>query len=126
MALGEGPLTRPKTVDLSPEGRGEGRFDLIVSNPPYITSAVVETLVPEVKDFDPRLALDGGPDGLAPYRIIAAEADTWLKPAGRVLVEIGYDQGAAVSALFLEAGFEDVAVHRDLGGLDRVVSAHHV
>ena len=101
-------------------------FDLIVANPPYITSAVVETLAKEVKDFDPRLALDGGPDGLAPYRIIAAEADTWLKPEGHVLVEIGYDQGAAVSALFLEAGFEDVAVHRDLAGLDRVVSAHHV
>ena len=113
-------------ADLSPEGRGEETFDLIVSNPPYITSAVVETLAPEVKHFDPRLALDGGPDGLAPYRIIVAEADTWLKPNGRVLVEIGYDQGAAVSALFLEAGFEDVAVHRDLAGLDRVVSAHHV
>jgi release factor glutamine methyltransferase len=102
------------------------RFDLIVSNPPYITSAVVETLAPEVKDFDPRLALDGGPDGLAPYRIIAAGAAGWLRPAGWVLVEIGHDQGAAVSALFLEAGFEDVSVQRDLNGLDRVVSAHHI
>jgi release factor glutamine methyltransferase len=111
---------------LSPRGRGEEKFDLIVSNPPYITSAVIETLAAEVKHFDPRLALDGGADGLAPYRIIAAQADTWLKPNGHVLVEIGYDQGPAVSALFLEAGFEDVAVHRDLGGLDRVVSAHHV
>ncbi|WP_366484650.1 peptide chain release factor N(5)-glutamine methyltransferase [Devosia sp.] len=111
----------------SPEGRGEeGRFDLIVSNPPYITTAVVETLAPEVKDFDPRLALDGGPDGLAPYRVIAAESANWLKPGGWVLVEIGHDQGAAVSALFLEAGFEDVAVHRDLNGLDRVVGAHHI
>ncbi|WP_236899908.1 peptide chain release factor N(5)-glutamine methyltransferase [Devosia sp. SL43] len=109
---------------LSPDGRE--RFDLIVSNPPYITSAVVETLASEVKDFDPRLALDGGPDGLAPHRIIAAEAAAWLKPNGRVLVEIGYDQGASVSALFLEAGFDDVAVHRDLNGLDRVVSAHHL
>ena len=110
----------------SPEGRGEGRFHLIVSNPPYITSAVVETLAPEVRDFDPRLALDGGPDGLAPYRIIAAQSAAWLAPNGRVLVEIGYDQAAAVSALFLEAGFDDVAVHRDLNGLDRVVSAHHL
>ncbi len=101
-------------------------FDLITSNPPYITSAVVETLEPEVKDFDPRLALDGGPDGLAPYRIIAAEAAGWLNPGGHLMVEIGYDQGAAVSALLLEAGFEDVAVHRDLNGLDRVVSAHHI
>ena len=101
-------------------------FDVIVSNPPYITSAVVETLAPEVRDFDPRLALDGGPDGLAPYRIIAARSAAWLRPGGWVLVEIGYDQGAAVSALFLEAGFENVTVHRDLAGLDRVVSAHHL
>ena len=102
------------------------RFDLIVSNPPYITSAVVETLAPEVKDFDPLLALDGGPDGLAPYRIIAAQAAGWLTERGQVLVEIGHDQGAAVSALFLEAGFDDVSVHQDLAGLDRVVVAHHV
>jgi release factor glutamine methyltransferase len=106
--------------------RGEESFDLIVSNPPYITSTVVDTLAPEVKDFDPRLALDGGPDGLAPYRVIAAEAHRWLKPSGWVLVEIGHDQGAAVSALFLEAGFEDVSVQRDLNGLDRVVSVHHI
>ena len=104
----------------------EGLFHLIISNPPYITSAVVETLAPEVRDFDPRLALDGGRDGLAPYRIIAAQSAGWLAPNGRVLVEIGYDQGAAVSALFLEAGFDDVEVHRDLNGLDRVVSAHHL
>ncbi|MDB5530120.1 MAG: prmC [Devosia sp.] len=121
----KGPLTRP-TADLSPKGRGEERFDLIVSNPPYITSAVVETLAPEVRDFDPRLALDAGPDGLTPYRIIAAEAARYLTPGGRVLVEIGYDQGAAVTALFVAAGFGDVAVHRDLAGLDRVISAHHI
>ncbi|WEK04671.1 MAG: peptide chain release factor N(5)-glutamine methyltransferase [Candidatus Devosia phytovorans] len=102
------------------------KFDLITSNPPYITSAVVETLEPEVRDFDPRLALDGGPDGLAPYRIIAREAGAFLKPNGHLLLEIGYDQGAAVSALLLEAGFEDVTVHRDLAGLDRVVAAHHI
>ncbi|KKC36537.1 hypothetical protein WH87_14220 [Devosia epidermidihirudinis] len=101
-------------------------FDLIVSNPPYITSAVVETLEPEVKDFDPRLALDGGPDGLAPYRIIAAEAAHWLKPGGRVMVEIGYDQGEVVRALFAAAGFGDVTVRQDLNGLDRVVSAHQI
>jgi len=102
------------------------RFDLIVSNPPYIASDVVETLSDEVKKFDPRLALDGGPDGLAPYRIIAAEAGDWLKPSGQVMVEIGYDQGPAVSALFAAAGFTQVSVHKDLGGLDRVVCAHHM
>nr|WP_299731385.1 peptide chain release factor N(5)-glutamine methyltransferase [Devosia sp.] len=123
----------PKPLPLEGRGWGGGKpqpdtdlFDLIISNPPYITSAVVETLAPEVRDFDPRLALDGGPDGLAPYRIIAAEAARYLSPGGRVLVEIGYDQGAAVTALFVAAGFGNVAVHRDLAGLDRVISAHHI
>jgi len=135
-ALKEPPPSIPPHKGEGGEGTGSvgpralapvaGEFDLIVSNPPYIASAVVETLAPEVKDFDPRLALDGGPDGLAPYRVIAAEAGSWLRPGGWVLVEIGHDQGAAVSALFLEAGFEDVSVHRDLNALDRVVSAHHI
>jgi release factor glutamine methyltransferase len=128
-ALNQGfSLPSPLRGGIEGGGRGDLRdvFHLIVSNPPYITSGVVDTLAPEVRDFDPRLALDGGPDGLAPYRIIAAQAATWLEPNGRVLVEIGYDQGAAVSALFLEAGFDDVEVHRDLNGLDRVVSAHHL
>jgi release factor glutamine methyltransferase len=101
-------------------------FDLIASNPPYITSAVVETLAPEVRDFDPRLALDGGPDGLAPYRIIAEQSARFLVPGGQVLVEIGYDQGAAVAELFALHGFADIAVHKDLNGLDRVVVAHHL
>jgi release factor glutamine methyltransferase len=113
-------------ADLFPEGRGEDRFDLILSNPPYISSEIVETLAPEVKEFDPRLALDGGPDGLGPYRIIAAEAGAWLRPGGKVLVEIGYDQGAAVSNLFAAAGFSRITVEKDLAGLDRVVSAHHI
>ncbi|WIY54541.1 peptide chain release factor N(5)-glutamine methyltransferase [Devosia sp. YIM 151766] len=101
-------------------------FDLIVSNPPYIASAVIDTLAPEVKRFDPLLALDGGTDGLAPYRIIAGEALPCLRAGGRVLVEIGYDQGAAVAALFRAAGFAEIAVHKDLAGLDRVVSAHQI
>jgi release factor glutamine methyltransferase len=105
---------------------GSLRFDLIVSNPPYITSAVVETLAPEVKNFDPRLALDGGPDGLAPYRVIAANAAHHLLPGGQVLLEIGYDQGEAVSALLADAGFSRVAIHKDLNDLDRVVGAHHL
>lgn len=105
---------------------GPDRFDLIVSNPPYIESAVVERLAREVRDFDPLLALDGGPDGLAPYRVIAAEAGKWLKPGGQVLVEIGFDQGERAAALFAEAGFKQVEVQKDLAGLDRVVSMHHI
>jgi release factor glutamine methyltransferase len=101
-------------------------FDLIVSNPPYIATAVVETLAGEVKDFDPRLALDGGEDGLGPYRIIARDAPGWLRPGGKLLVEIGYDQGDAVSAMLERAGFERISVHKDLAGLDRVVLAHHI
>ena len=125
-----GALIPPPSV---PPHKGEGGdgadrsgFDLILSNPPYISSGIVETLAPEVKDFDPRLALDGGPDGLGPYRIIAAEAARWLKPGGQVLVEIGYDQRAAVSNLFEAAGFSQIRVEKDLAGLDRVVSAHHI
>lgn len=107
-------------------GDADRRFDLIVSNPPYIVSAVVDELEPEVRDFDPRLALDGGPDGLVPYRTIAAEAAAWLKPGGTVLVEIGYDQGEAVLALFAAQGFSGVSLHQDLNGLDRVVRARHM
>lgn len=102
------------------------RFDLITANPPYIASAVVDGLEPEVRDFDPRLALDGGPDGLAPYRIITRTAGGWLKPGGWLLVEIGYDQGQAVADLFEAAGFADIALHKDLNGLDRVVCGHHI
>ena len=117
-------LGRPELDAADPAG--DRLFDLIVSNPPYIASAVVETLASEVRDFDPRLALDGGPDGLAPYRIIAGQAAQWLKPGGLVLVEIGYDQGPAVAALLRDAGFCNVAIHQDLAGLDRVVMAHHI
>ncbi|KKB83852.1 hypothetical protein VW29_13050 [Devosia limi DSM 17137] len=102
------------------------RFDLIVSNPPYIESAVIETLAPEVRVHDPRLALDGGPDGLAPYRSIAAEAGRWLKPGGQLMVEIGHDQGASVSKVLAAAGLAGITVHCDLAGLDRVVCAHHI
>jgi release factor glutamine methyltransferase len=102
------------------------RFDFIVSNPPYIASEVLQTLAPEVRAFDPPLALDGGPDGLAPYRIIAARASAHLKSSGSILVEIGFDQGKAVCALFRAAGFAEVQLHQDLNGLDRVVHAHHL
>lgn len=121
-----GALKPPPSSSPHKGGGDHACFDLILSNPPYIVSEVVETLSPEVKDFDPRLALDGGPDGLGPYRIIAGEAAAWLKPGGKILVEIGYDQGAAVSRLLTEAGFSAIAIEKDLAGLDRVVSAHHI
>lgn len=103
-----------------------GRFDLITSNPPYIASSVIPTLSPEVQDFDPALALDGGVDGLDPYRIIIAQAPDFLLPDGQILLEIGYDQGQTVSELLAAAGFSGIAIHKDFAGLDRVASAHHI
>lgn len=103
-------------------GLGDAGFDLVVANPPYIPSAVIETLDPEVRDHDPRLALDGGEDGLDPYRILAPEILRVLKPGGMFVVEIGHDQSAAVEALFREAGAAGVRTIKDLGLRDRVVA----
>lgn len=99
----------------------EGKFDLLVSNPPYICSDVIDTLMPEVREHEPRQALDGSADGLHFYRRILAECRTYLKPGGILLFEIGYDQGEAVKRLMEENGFLEVEVKKDYGGLDRVV-----
>ena len=99
------------------------RFDILVSNPPYIPSAVIETLMPEVKDHEPMSALDGDEDGLAFYRRIINEANKFLTENGQIFFEIGCEQGADVSALLLQNGFTDIRVLKDLAGLDRVVSA---
>ena len=104
------------------QGLGDSSFDLVVSNPPYIASAVIETLDPEVRDHEPRIALEGGPDGLMHYRSLAPEILRVLKPGGRFAVEIGYDQKDAVEALFRKAGAVEVATTRDLGDRDRVVA----
>ncbi|MDO5633119.1 MAG: peptide chain release factor N(5)-glutamine methyltransferase [Paracoccus sp. (in: a-proteobacteria)] len=99
-----------------------GCFDLIVSNPPYIAAAEMPGLSPEVRDWEPHLALTDGADGLGAYRAIAAGAAAHLTPGGAVLVEIGPTQGAAVSALFADAG-AGARVLADLDGRDRVVLA---
>lgn len=103
-------------------GFADHSFDLVVSNPPYIPSGDIDGLDPEVKDHDPLLALDGGPDGLQAYRDLAPEIARILKPGGTFAVEIGWDQGAAVKALFEAAGLTDVKVVKDLGDRDRVVT----
>jgi release factor glutamine methyltransferase len=101
------------------------RFDVVVSNPPYIESNVIPTLMPEVKDHDPMLALDGGADGLAAYRIILAGAGERLNPGGTLILEIGSTQGAAVSEIASASGFVTIALEKDLSGLDRAVVVHH-
>jgi len=103
-------------------GLGDSSFDLVVSNPPYIANHVIETLEPEVRDHEPRLALEGGADGLDAYRTLAPEILRVLKPGCRFAVEIGYDQKTAVEALFRDAGAAEVTTIRDLGDRDRVVT----
>jgi release factor glutamine methyltransferase len=98
-----------------------GPYGLIVANPPYIPSGELATLMPEVRDFEPRLALDGGSDGLAAYRAIAAQAGSLLAPGGWLLVEIGADQAAAVRELFVAAGLLELFTTCDLAGIERVV-----
>lgn len=103
-------------------GLEDDGFDLVVSNPPYIRSAEIATLDPEVRQYEPLRALDGGPDGLAAYRVLAPEILRVLKPGGGLVVEIGHDQGPAAMALFEAAGAVDVELRQDLGGRDRVVA----
>ena len=107
--------------DMFSSFRGTEQFNVIVSNPPYIPSAVIEELEPEVRDYEPRGALDGTADGLYFYRILAEECAKHLTPGGHVYFEIGYDQGAAVKELLDIHGFKDTRVIQDLTGKDRVV-----
>jgi release factor glutamine methyltransferase len=100
--------------------RGEC-FDLIVSNPPYIPTADLAGLQPEVRDFEPKGALDGGTDGLDFYRLIVPAAPEHLAPGGWLMVEVGIDQSAAVQGLFAAAGFDEIFTTKDPGGIERVV-----
>lgn len=99
-----------------------GAFDLIISNPPYIRSAEIEELQEEVRLYDPRIALDGAEDGLLFYRRIIEESKSYLKNGGRLLFEIGCDQGRDVAELLENAGYTEVSVKKDLAGLDRVAA----
>lgn len=101
----------------------QGLFDLIVSNPPYVAQNDISGLAPEVRDHDPTIALDGGPDGLDCYRAIAAQAPRLLAPGGRLVVELGVGQERAVSGLFSEAGLTAGETRRDLAGIPRALGA---
>jgi len=101
----------------------EGPFDLIVSNPPYIERGEIASLAPEVREYDPKVALDGGDDGLAVYRAIAAQARQFLAPGGRLFVEIGAGQEPAVRALFVDSGLIVGVAREDLAGIPRVLGA---
>jgi len=98
-------------------------FDFIACNPPYITAAEMKTLAPNVRNFEPKTALEGGADGLDFYRIIAREAKQYLKPGAPLFLEIGCEQAESVKQLLTEAGFGSMTVLKDLAGLDRVVTA---
>lgn len=104
-------------------GHLRGQVDLLVSNPPYIRSEELAGLPVEVRDHDPHTALDGGPDGLRFYQAIASAMGEWLRPGGWVALEIGADQGAAVSDILAASGAAEVAVGQDYAGHDRVVTA---
>ena len=112
------------TVDFIESDLFEGitsRYDIIVSNPPYIPTEEIKTLMPEVREFEPFLALDGKEDGLFFYRKIIREANSHLKPDGFLLLEIGCGQGKDVACLMEAEGYKGITIRKDLSGLDRIV-----
>ena len=117
----EGDLFRARTK--SDKSLSRRSYDIICANPPYIPTAEIETLEPEVRDHDPLIALDGGTDGLDFYRRLAKESAAHLNAGGKILLEIGCEQGAAVQEIFAQAGWKDGLVEQDLAGKDRVFSA---
>jgi release factor glutamine methyltransferase len=100
-----------------------GRFDLIISNPPYIPANDIPNLMPDVREFDPRAALDGGKDGLDVYRLLIPQLSNFLNPEGLVIFEVGQGQVQRVSEMFKSAGFQNVSIRNDLGGTARCVAA---
>ncbi len=107
------------------EGKPKVSFDMILSNPPYIKTKEIYNLLKDVRDFEPRLALDGASDGLAFYRIIASEAKQFLVPGGYLVLEIGYDQYMDVAEILKSNGFKSIKKQKDMSGLDRIVSARY-
>jgi release factor glutamine methyltransferase len=99
------------------------RFDLIISNPPYIATAEIETLEPEIRDHEPRSALDGGADGLNFYRLLANNAAQWLKPNGKILLEFGDGQADAVKKMFEEQMYVVESIESDYSQRPRILSA---
>ncbi len=120
LRLVEGDWRQPGWVE-----RLGGPFDLLVSNPPYVETAAIAGLMPDVARFEPHLALDGGPDGLVAYRTIAGEAARLVVPGGRVLIEAGEGQAPEISAILSGAGLIPGRFWKDLGGIDRVIPATH-
>lgn len=116
-------ITQTHFVESDLFERVEGKFDILVSNPPYICSSVIPTLMTQVRDYEPIMALDGKEDGLFFYRRIMEEAKDYLRAGARLYFEIGYDQAEAVSGILCAAGYEQIKVCKDYAGLDRVVSA---
>ncbi|WP_415809504.1 peptide chain release factor N(5)-glutamine methyltransferase [Litorimonas haliclonae] len=125
-------IARENASDLEVSNRAEfirsewyeavvGRYDLILSNPPYITDAAMEELEAEVVQFDPDISLRGGPDGLEAYRAILSGAGRYLKSGGYLWVEIGYDQAETVQDLFVQSNFADIEIRKDLSGQTRCV-----
>ena len=104
----------------------EGSFDLITANPPYISSGQLEDLMPEVRDHEPRMALDGDEDGLAFYRRIAGQAPDYLREGGWLLMEIAFDQGQAVRQMLSDGPFEEIEIIQDLSGRDRVLKGRMI
>lgn len=115
---------RAKLIESDWFAKVDGSFDLIVSNPPYIALDEMEGLQPEVQNHEPRLALTDEGDGLSCYRAIISETGPYLSAGGRIVVEIGPTQGEAVSALMVDADFDQIEIIQDLDGRDRVVVGH--
>lgn len=123
-ALGVDARTQLRVSDWTSDVTGS--FDLIVANPPYIAREEMPDLAPEVRDWEPRMALTDEGDGLGAYRVIMSSAPAFLRPGGRLIVEIGPSQASAVRTLAEAAGLSGVAVIADLDGRDRVIVAHWV